>query len=130
MTKFESLCKSLEEKIQAVYETGITLEDAKKLLGNPDVVFLDVRDGTELQVTGKIKGAVHINRGVLEFKADPASPTKAPELDQNKTIITYCASGGRSALAGKTLKEMGYKKVLNLGKFQDWKDGGGEVEKV
>ena len=126
------MAKTAQEYLNAAKAEvpGITLEDAKKLLGNPDVVFLDVRDGTEVQATGKVKGAVHINRGVLEFKADPASPNKAPELDTEKTIITYCASGGRAALAGKTLKEMGYKKVLNLGKFQDWKDSGGEVEKV
>jgi rhodanese-related sulfurtransferase len=106
----------------------ITREEATKLLGREDVVFLDVRDGTELQATGKIKGALHVNRGVLEFKADPESPYYAKELTPEKTIITYCASGGRSALAGKTLKEMGYKKVFNLGKFQDWKDNGGAVE--
>ncbi len=106
----------------------ISREEASKLMGREDVVFLDVRDGTELQATGKIKGALHVNRGVLEFKADPESPSYAKELTPDKTIITYCASGGRSALAGKTLKDMGYKKVFNLGKFQDWKDAGGEVE--
>ncbi len=106
----------------------ITQAEVEKLMGRPDVVILDVRDGTELQVSGKVKGALHINRGVLEFKADPKSPAHAPELTPDKTIITYCASGGRSALAGKTLKDMGYTKVFNLGKFQDWKDGGGEVE--
>ena len=106
----------------------ISQEEATKLLGRKDVVFLDVRDGTELQATGKVKGALHITRGLLEFKADPASPYYAPELTPDKTIITYCASGGRSALSGKTLKDMGYSKVFNLGKFQDWKDGGGEVE--
>ncbi len=106
----------------------ISREEATKLMGREDVVFLDVRDGTELQATGKIKGALHVNRGVLEFKADPESPYYAKELTPDKTIITYCASGGRSALAGKTLKDMGYKKVFNLGKFQDWKDAGGEVE--
>jgi rhodanese-related sulfurtransferase len=106
----------------------ISREEAVKLMGRDDVVFLDVRDGTELQATGKIKGALHVNRGVLEFKADPESPYYAKELTPEKTIITYCASGGRSALAGKTLKDMGYKKVFNLGKFQDWKDSGGAVE--
>jgi len=106
----------------------ISREEASKLMGREDVVFLDVRDGTELQATGKIKGALHVNRGALEFKADPESPYYAKELTPDKTIITYCASGGRSALAGKTLKDMGYKKVFNLGKFQDWKDAGGEVE--
>jgi rhodanese-related sulfurtransferase len=106
----------------------ITKAEVEKLMGRKDVVILDVRDGTELQASGKVKGALHINRGVLEFKADAASPYHAPELTPDKTIITYCASGGRSALAGKTLKDMGYTKVFNLGKFQDWKDAGGETE--
>jgi rhodanese-related sulfurtransferase len=106
----------------------ITKAEVEKLMGRDDVVILDVRDGTELQASGKVKGALHINRGVLEFKADPASPYYEKTLTPDKTIITYCASGGRSALAGKTLKDMGYTKVFNLGKFQDWKDNGGETE--
>jgi rhodanese-related sulfurtransferase len=105
----------------------ISLEEAKKLLGNKDVLFLDVRDGTEVAL-GKVKGALHVQRGLLEFKVDPASPYHVKEITPEKTLITYCASGGRSALAGKTLKEMGYTKVFNLGKFQDWKDGGGQTE--
>jgi rhodanese-related sulfurtransferase len=106
----------------------ISLDEAKALLGRPDVVFLDVRDGTELQASGKVKGAIHAQRGLLEFKADPASPYHVKDITADKTLITYCASGGRSALAGQTLMEMGYSKVFNLGKFQDWKDGGGPVE--
>ncbi len=106
---------------------NISVEDAKKLLGRPDVLFLDVRDGTEVAL-GKVKGALHTQRGLIEFKADPASPYHVKEITPEKTLITYCASGGRSALAGQTLQEMGYTKVFNLGKFQDWKDGGGEVE--
>ena len=105
----------------------ISVEEAKKLLGRTDVVFLDVRDGTEV-AGGKIKGALHVQRGLLEGKVDPASPGYVKEITPEKTLITYCASGGRAALSGQTLKEMGYTKVLNLGKFQDWKDGGGEVE--
>ena len=105
----------------------ISVADAKKLLGDPNVVFLDVRDGTEV-ANGKVKGALHVQRGLLEGKVDPASPGYVKEITPEKTLITYCASGGRAALSGQTLKEMGYTKVFNLGKFQDWKDGGGEVE--
>ena len=105
----------------------ISVEDAKKLMSDPNVVFLDVRDGTEV-AHGKIKGALHVQRGLLEGKVDPASPGYVKEITPEKTLITYCASGGRAALSGQTLKEMGYTKVLNLGKFQDWKDGGGDVE--
>ena len=106
---------------------NISVEEAKKLMGDPNVVFLDVRDGTEVAL-GKVKGALHVQRGLLESKADPASPGYVKEITPEKTLITYCASGGRAALAGQTLKQMGYTKVLNLGKFQDWKDGGGETE--
>ncbi len=105
----------------------ISVDEAKKLLGRKDVLFLDVRDGTEV-AQGKVKGALHVQRGLLEFKVDPASPYHVKEITPEKTLITYCASGGRAALAGKTLQEMGYTKVLSLGKFGDWKDGGGEVE--
>ena len=106
---------------------NISVADAKKLIGDPNVVFLDVRDGTEV-ANGKVKGALHVQRGLLESKVDPASPGYVKEITPEKTLVTYCASGGRAALAGQTLKQMGYTKVLNLGKFQDWKDGGGEVE--
>ena len=105
----------------------ISIEEAKALLGRKDVLFLDVRDGTEVAL-GKVKGALHVQRGLLEFKVDPASPHHVKEITLEKTLITYCASGGRAALAGQTLKEMGYSKVLSLGKFEDWKNGGGEVE--
>ena len=105
----------------------ISVEEAKRLVGSPNVVFLDVRDGTEVAL-GKVKGALHVQRGLLESKVDPASPGYVKEITPEKTLITYCASGGRAALAGQTLKEMGYTKVLNLGKFQDWKDAGGETE--
>mgnify|MGYP001446456185 FL=1 len=106
----------------------ISPEEAKALVGHDDVLFVDVRDSAELQA-GKVKGAVHVSRGLLEFKADPEAPTHDKAFDRNKTIITYCASGGRSALAGKTLKDLGYTKVRNLGGFKDWVEAGGAVEK-
>ncbi|HYF07412.1 MAG TPA: rhodanese-like domain-containing protein [Acetobacteraceae bacterium] len=105
----------------------ISPEEAKALVGRPDVLFVDVRDGTEV-AKGKIQGAVHAQRGLIEFKADPEAPSHDKAFDRSKTIITYCASGGRSALAGKTLKDMGYEKVMNLGGFAGWVEAGGEVE--
>ena len=107
----------------------ISAAEAKALVGRPDVLFVDVRDGTEVLNTGRVKGAVHAQRGLLEFKADPEVPSYDKAFDRSKTIITYCGSGGRSALAGKTLKDMGYDNVKNLGGFKDWVDAGGEVEK-
>jgi rhodanese-related sulfurtransferase len=108
---------------------AISPADAQKLIQGGGVLVLDVRDGTEVQQSGKVKGALHVSRGLLEFKADPGSPAFDPAFKQARTIITYCASGGRSALAGKTLKDMGYADVRNLGGFKDWAQGGGEVEK-
>ena len=70
-----------------------------------------------------------IPRGLVEFRADPASALHDAAFDRAKTVIAYCASGGRSALVGKTLKEMGYENVRNLGGFKGWLDAGGEVEK-
>jgi rhodanese-related sulfurtransferase len=93
-------------------------------------LIVDVRDAPELQASGKVKGAMHVSRGMLEFKADPKSPYHDAAFDPGKTIILYCASGGRSALSGKALKELGFKDVRNLGAFKDWAESGGAVETV
>ncbi len=108
----------------------ISAAEAIALAKQPDVLLVDVRDGTELAATGKAKGALHTSRGLIEFRADPASPMHDPAFGKAKTVILYCASGGRSALAGKVLKDMGYADVRNLGGFRDWVESGGEVEKV
>jgi rhodanese-related sulfurtransferase len=70
-----------------------------------------------------------VPRGLVEFRADPGSAMHDKAFDRSKTVVAYCASGGRSALVGKTLKDMGYANVLNLGGFKGWVDAGGEVEK-
>lgn len=106
----------------------ISVEEAKALQGDPRVVFLDVREPSEVAASGKVPGALTIPRGLLEFRADPESPLHDAAFDRAKTVIAYCASGGRSALAGKTLKDMGYTDVRNLGGFKDWVEGGGSVE--
>jgi rhodanese-related sulfurtransferase len=103
---------------------------AKEMMAKGDVLVVDVRDAPEVEKSGKVKGAVHVSRGMLEFRADSETPYHDKAFDKNKTVILYCASGGRSALSGKVLKEMGYEKVYNLGAFKDWAEGGGEVEKV
>jgi rhodanese-related sulfurtransferase len=91
---------------------------------------VDVRDGAEVAAAGKVKGAVHVPRGMIEFRADPESPYHDKAFARDKTVIVYCASGGRSALAGKTLKDLGYNDVRNLGGFKDWVESGGPVDKV
>ena len=107
----------------------ISPEEAKGLVGRPDVLFLDVREPAEVAASGKVPGALAIPRGLVEFRADPASALHDAAFDRAKTVVAYCASGGRSALVLKTLKEMGYENVRNLGGFKGWLDAGGEVEK-
>jgi rhodanese-related sulfurtransferase len=108
----------------------ISPQEAKAMVGRGDVLFLDVREPPEVAASGKVPGAVAVPRGLVEFRADPASPMHDKAFDRSKTIIAYCASGGRSALVGKTLKDMGYGDVRNLGGFKDWVDAGGDAEKA
>ena len=108
----------------------ITPEDAKALVGRPGVLFLDVREPAEVAASGKVPGALTIPRGLVEFKADPNSPARESAFANAKTVITYCASGGRAALVGKALADLGYNDVRNLGGFKGWVDAGGEVEKT
>jgi rhodanese-related sulfurtransferase len=107
----------------------ITPSDAREMIAKGNTLVLDVRDGTEVAATGKIAGALHVSRGLLEFRADPDSPAHDKNFNEDKTILVYCGSGGRAALSGKLLKDMGYDHVYNLGGFKDWVDSGGEVEK-
>src|SRR3712207_5966317 len=93
-----------------------------------NVLVLDVRDPTELQQSGKIKGALNVSRGMLEFRADPDSPYHNPVFQKDRTILLHCASGGRSALAGKTLQDMGYTSVFNIGGFKDLTEAGIDTE--
>jgi len=102
--------------------------EAAERMRSGDVLVVDVRDPTEVQQTGKIKGAVNVSRGMLEFRADPESPYHNPAFEKSRTILLHCASGGRSALAGKVLKDMGYTDVYNIGGFKELADGGIETE--
>lgn len=106
----------------------ITPEQARELIGK-GALILDVRDAPEVEKSGKVLGAVHVSRGMLEFRADPESPYHDKKFDRARPVIVYCASGGRSALSGKTLQDMGYAHVYNLGAFEDWAEAGGDVER-
>jgi rhodanese-related sulfurtransferase len=106
----------------------ITPEQAKDLMAKGALV-VDVRDAPEVGESGKVAGAINVSRGMLEFRADPESPYHDKNFAKDKAVILYCASGGRSALSGKLLKDMGYAKVYNLGAFKDWAEAGGAVEK-
>jgi rhodanese-related sulfurtransferase len=107
----------------------ISPEKAREMIAKGNALVIDVRDGPEVQASGKVAGAVHVSRGMLEFRADPDLPSHDKNFSKDKDVIVYCASGGRSALAGKMLKDLGYERVYNLVGFKDWADAGGAVEK-
>lgn len=107
---------------------AISPADAANLVETGNAVIVDVRDGTEVAASGKIKGALAISRGLLEFRADPELPTHDKALSKDRPVILYCGSGGRAALAGKTLLDMGYSDVRNAGGFKDLVAGGLSTE--
>ncbi len=107
----------------------ITPAQAREMIAKGNTLVVDVRDAPEVQASGKAAGAVHVSRGMLEFRADPETPTHDKNFSKDKTVILYCGSGGRAALAGKLLKDMGYGQVFNLGGFKEWAESGGAVEK-
>lgn len=107
----------------------ISPAEATELIAKGALV-VDVRDAPEVEMSGKVAGAVHVPRGMLEFRADPESPYHDQNFSKDKPVILYCASGGRSALSGQALKELGYQDVYNLGGFGEWADSGGAVEKI
>ena len=94
----------------------VTPEQAREMIAKGNTLVVDVRDAPEVEKSGKVAGAVK-------------SPYHDKNFAKDKTVIVYGASGGRSALSGKVLKEMGYDRVYNLGAFKDWAEGGGAVDK-
>jgi rhodanese-related sulfurtransferase len=125
------MATSLKQMMEAATAAvpRVTPAQAREMMAKGNTLVVDVRDGQELAQTGKVAGAVHVPRGMLEFRADPESQYHDQNFSKDKAVITYCASGGRAALAGKTLKDLGYEHVYNLGGFKDWADGGGPVDK-
>jgi rhodanese-related sulfurtransferase len=107
----------------------ITPAQAQAMMAKGNTLVVDVRDAGEVEKSGKVKGAVNVSRGLLEFRADPESAYHDKNFAKDKTVILYCASGGRSALSGKALKDLGYADVHNLGAFKDWAESGGAIEK-
>ncbi len=123
---YKALIDAAEQEIE-------TLDAATALArhGDDDVLFVDLRDIRELTREGKIPGAYHAPRGMLEFWVDPDSPYYRDTFGQDKTFVFYCASGWRSALATQTVQRMGMSKVCHVGGgFTAWKEKGGDVETV
>ncbi|NRA99157.1 MAG: rhodanese-like domain-containing protein [Rhodobacteraceae bacterium] len=123
--------KSVKEMVaeaKAGIET-LTSDAAQAEVDQGKAMFVDIRDPRELERDGKIPGAFHAPRGMLEFWIDPASPYHKPELLGDRRLILYCASAWRSALSAKTLKDMGLDTVAELdGGFSSWKKSGRPVE--
>jgi rhodanese-related sulfurtransferase len=122
-----SVKQMMEEANAAV--PRITPAMARDMIAGGGTLVVDVRDAAEVENSGKIAGAINVSRGMLEFRADPESPYHDKAFARDKTVIVYCASGGRSALGSKVLKDMGYVKVFNLGAFKDWAESGGAIDK-
>ena len=122
--------KALVEAAERDIET-LSIEDAIKLVGREDTVLVDIRDIRELQRDGKVPGALHCPRGMLEFWIDPASPYHKPKFAEDKKFVFFCAGGMRSALAAQSAHRMGLKPVAHVrGGFGAWKSAGGPVEMV
>ncbi|HAO04043.1 MAG: rhodanese-like domain-containing protein [Chitinophagaceae bacterium] len=107
---------------------NLSADQVNEELQKSNVTLIDIRESEELKQNGRIAGAVHAPRGMLEFYADASLPYHKPEFDKSKRIILHCASGGRSALAVTTLKQMGFENVAHLdGGIKAWKESGREV---
>ena len=120
--------KALLAEANAMVET-IPVADAKALAGKDDVVLVDLRDPRELEREGRIPGAFHCPRGMLEFWIDPESPYHKPVFAEDKKFVFFCAGGWRSALAARTAREMGLKPVAHIaGGFGAWREAGDPVE--
>jgi rhodanese-related sulfurtransferase len=118
------LVAAAEREIQT-----LTAEEAVKLAGRDDVVLVDLRDIRELQRDGRVPGAFHAPRGMLEFWIDPTSSYHKPSFAEDKQFVFFCAGGLRSALAAQTAQHMGLKPVAHIGGgFAAWKKAGGPVE--
>ena len=122
MTNINELLREANELVPR-----INFDDASALVDDPNTIILDVREEQELRESGKIKGAIHVPRGLLEFIFRPEDYVKEPE---KMKILVYCAAGARAALAAKTLIYIGYKDVFNLGGFKEWVENGGEIEVI
>ncbi len=127
----QNITKSVKSMVEAAKREIEEIEaaDAVKLAGRDDVVLVDIRDIRELGRDGKVPGAFHVPRGMLEFWIDPESPYYKQKFGEDKKFVFFCAGGLRSALAAKTAQDMGLKPVAHvLGGFRGWRDAGGPVE--
>ncbi len=117
------LVKEAKQRVE-----NLTPEQVAAEIEQGDAVLVDPREPQERAATGVIPGPIHAPRGMLEFYADASLPYHKPEFDKERRIILHCASGGRSALAAKTLKDVGYGDVAHMDGIKAWQESGYEVE--
>ena len=123
-TGFRDLVDAAERQIET-----LAVEDAIALHGHGDVTFVDIRDVRELEREGRVPGAFHCPRGMLEFWIDPQSPYHKPIFAEDKRFVFFCAGGWRSALAAQTAQLMGLRPVAHIkGGFGAWRKADGPVE--
>ncbi len=128
----QTITKGFRQLLDAALAKVRTLkpEEAKELLGRPDVTFVDLRDPREVEREGAIPGAFHCPRGMLEFWVDPASPYHKPVFAEDKTFVFFCAGGWRSALSAATAQDMGLRPVAHIdGGYSAWREKGFPTEK-
>ena len=124
ITPVKTLVSQAKEKIETLLQ-----EDAEAQVAAGTAQFIDIRDIRELKREGCIPGALHAPRGMLEFSLDPTSPYHKPEFNTDKKLILFCAGAWRSALAVKTLKDMGFENIAEMeGGFGAWKQRGALIE--
>ena len=106
----------------------LSFNESLEMLSNKNTIVIDVREESEVINLGIIKNAIHIPRGLIEFKLSPHSSNNPNGIDQNTNLLIYCAGGYRSALAAKTLSDLGFTNVYNIGGYQEWIDNGGDIQ--
>ena len=124
--------KTLEDLLNEANEliTRLSYEETIKKINNEDSIIIDVREESEVFNQGIIKDAIHIPRGLLEFKLHLNSPDNPFIINADTNLLVYCAGGYRSALAAKTLLDLGFKNIFNIGGFQEWVNSGGEIQPI
>mgnify|MGYP003684199283 FL=1 len=108
----------------------LNYDESLLLLKNDNTVLIDVREESEVASFGIIKNAIHIPRGLIEFKVEYDSPSNPSNIKNDTNILFYCAGGYRSALAAYSIQQLGFKNVFNIGGFGEWLDNGGEVRSI
>jgi len=120
--------KTAKDYLEAANAAVTRISGEEAIAHHGKGIFVDVRDSAGIADTGTIAGALRIPRGMIEFVADPATPFYNDTLQKDSELFLVCGAGGQAALAGKTLTDMGYTSVTNIGGISEWKDAGGPME--